>query len=106
MIELMAILAVWRITYFIHAEDGPWNIALNFRAIFIESRQNKTWVELVPKNVIGEMINCFYCLSIWTSIPVMLYLAWLTDWRYAPLYWFGLSGASILLEMIRRRLEE
>lgn len=106
MIELVAAFAVWRLTYLIHDEDGPWNIARNFRAIFIEYKNDGKWATEKPKNMIGEMISCFYCLSVWTSIPVMLYLSWLTDWRYAPLYWLGLSGAAILIEIARRHLAE
>lgn len=97
MIELMAAFAVWRLTYMLHAEDGPGHIFRKFRSIFIEYGQIER-----AKNWIGEMLECFYCTSVWCSLPVAVYLAYLTDLRYILVYWLGLSGLSIMIEVLRR----
>jgi len=56
----VALLAVWRITHLLTAEDGPWNIIAWLR--------RKT-----GSSILGNLLDCFYCLSIWTSIPFCFY---------------------------------
>ena len=45
---------------------------------------------------IGEAMDCFYCLSVWTAAPVAAAVA--RNRREAPLTWLALSGAACLLE--------
>src|ERR1051326_1161430 len=52
----LGILAVWRITHFFQAEDGPWDVAVRLR-------------RLVGNGFWGKLLDCFYCLSIWISAP-------------------------------------
>jgi hypothetical protein len=80
---VLAILGVWRITHLLHAEDGPWNVLAKFR-------------ESLGNRLMGQLLDCFLCLSIWISAP----FAWLTgeSWKERLMLWPALSGAAILLE--------
>ena len=46
----------------------------------------------------GELLSCFYCLSLWIAAP----FAWLLadGWRHRLLLWPALSAGAILLERI------
>src|SRR5215467_837722 len=80
---LLAILGVWRITHLLNAEDGPWNLLVRFR-------------RAIGDGVLGQLLDCFYCLSLWIAIP----FAWVVgqSWKERLLLWPALSGAAILLE--------
>lgn len=84
----LGVLAVWRMTHLFQAEDGPWNVFVKFRSFF-------------GKGGIGALLDCFYCLSLWVSVPFAL---WIGDsWKERVLLWLALSGAAILLERIAKR---
>jgi len=85
---LLGILGVWRTTHLLHAEDGPWKLLAKLRA-------------LLGRTLLGQLFDCFYCLSLWISAPV----AWLTGegWKERLLLWPAFSGAAILLERVSTR---
>jgi hypothetical protein len=80
---LLSALCVWRLTHLLQAEDGPWELVVNFRKLFGSS-------------MIGAMLDCFYCLSVWIAIP----FAWWTgeSWKERGFLWVALSGAASVLE--------
>ena len=78
-------LGVWRLTYQLNAEDGPWDILARLRAV----AGHGPW---------GVLLDCFHCLSLCVSIPFALALA--VGWGQALLLWLALSAAAILLERI------
>jgi hypothetical protein len=82
---ILGALAVWRVTHLLNVEDGPWSIFGRLRRQTCES----FW---------GEVLDCFYCLSIWVAAPFTLLIA--RDWRAAALVWPGLSAAAIMLERL------
>jgi hypothetical protein len=82
---VLGILAVWRITHFLQAEDGPWDCVVRFRRWAGES----FW---------GKLLDCFYCLSVWVSIPFALSMG--ESWWERALLWPSLSAAAIFLERI------
>jgi hypothetical protein len=86
----LGILCVWRVTHFLNAEDGPWDLLVRLR----RRMGNGFW---------GGLLDCFYCLSLWIAAPVALLLA--PGWRERLLLWPGLSGAAILLERATARPE-
>lgn len=85
---LLGILAVWRISHFFHAEDGPWDIVVHLRCIAGEG----FW---------GKLLDCFYCLSVWISAPFSYWLG--NSWGERFLMWLSLSAGAILLERITNR---
>jgi hypothetical protein len=82
---LITVLAAWRITHLIQAEDGPWDIIFKIR----KSLGNGFW---------GNLMDCFYCTSIWISLPfAIFYGKTLFDFFS---YWMAISGGAILLQKI------
>lgn len=81
----LAVLAVWRVTHLLAAEDGPGDILVKLRA-------------RLGRSFAGQLMDCFYCLSLWIAAPAALYITrnWL-DWLVV---WLALSGGACLLERL------
>jgi hypothetical protein len=80
---VLAVLATWRVTHLLAKEDGPADFVVRLRT-------------LVGNGMLGKLMDCFYCLSIWVAAPVALFVAHkFIDWL---LVWLALSGAACLLE--------
>ena len=84
----IGILAVWRITHLLEAEDGPWEMVVRLR-------------RLAGAGFWGKLLDCFYCLSIWVAFPVSMGLA--ERWADVVLLWPALSGGAILLQRATER---
>ncbi|WP_263352183.1 DUF1360 domain-containing protein [Acidicapsa acidisoli] len=80
---LLGVLCVWRITHLFQAEDGPWDVIVRIR-------------QAAGDGIAGQLLDCFYCLSLWISIP----LAWAIGHSIQEKILMGLafSGGAILLE--------
>jgi hypothetical protein len=87
---ILGVLAVWRITHLLNAEDGPWDVLARLR-------------RLAGEGFWGGLLDCFYCLSLWIALPFAALLG--DGWRERLLLWPALSGAAILLERSTRRPE-
>lgn len=79
---LLGVLAVWRLTYLLHAEDGPWDLARRLR----RAAGRRFW---------GRLLDCFYCLSLWVAAPFAAFLG--RDGAERLLLWPALSAGAILL---------
>src|SRR5262245_36761387 len=75
-------LGVWRLTHLLYAEDGPWDL------IFLLRRR-------AGHGFFGGLLDCFYCLSIWTAVPFALAIG--DTWRRRALLWPALSAAAIII---------
>jgi hypothetical protein len=84
----VGLLAVWRTTHLLHAESGPWNLIARFR-------------QTVSSGFFGSLVGCFYCLSLWVSVPFALLTA--DGWKERLLLWLALSAGAILLERLSSR---
>ncbi|MGA2349458.1 MAG: DUF1360 domain-containing protein [Terracidiphilus sp.] len=80
---VLGVLATWRLTHLLAKEDGPGEIFATLRG----------WL---GNSFIGQLMDCFYCLSLWIAAPIAYLL--MNKWREWPLLWLGLSGAACLLE--------
>jgi hypothetical protein len=80
---VLGVLATWRITHLLQAEDGPWDFVVHLR----RAAGTGFW---------GQVMDCFYCLSVWIALPLALVLG--GTWGERVLLWPALSGAAILLE--------
>lgn len=81
----LGVLAVWRVTHLLNAEDGPADIVVRLRS-------------MLGNTMAGRLMDCFYCLSLWIALPVTLPLS-----RSVPegvLTWLALSGGACLLHGI------
>jgi hypothetical protein len=87
---LVGVLVVWRITHLIQAEDGPWNVVARLRG-------------LAGTSILGELMDCFYCLSLWVAAPVAYGLG--ATWWERLWHWPAMSAAAILLERLSARHE-
>ena len=48
----------------------------------------------------GDLLDCFYCLSLWIAAP---FACWLGDsWKERLLLWPALSAAGIMIERLLR----
>lgn len=86
----LGVLSVWRITHLLQAEDGPWNLLVKFRRLF-------------GNGMLGALLDCFYCLSLWVSLPFSYWIG--EGLKERLLLWLAFSGAAILLERISGRPE-
>jgi hypothetical protein len=76
-------LVAWRITHLLAKEDGPFDI------IFLLRKK-------AGAGFFGNLLDCFYCLSIWIALPFGIWLG--QNWIEKILLWLALSGAACLLE--------
>ncbi len=79
---VLAILVVWRLTYLLQAENGPWDMVVRLR----RAAGSGFW---------GDVLDCFNCLSLWIALP----FAWVVGDGVLErlLLWPALSGGAILL---------
>ena len=84
---LLAILAVWRLTHMLSREDGPWDILVRLR-------------RTAGAGMLGKLVACFYCLSIWVALPFAWFLK--GDATETFVGWLAISGGAILLERFTR----
>jgi hypothetical protein len=85
---VLAVLASWRVTHLLANEDGPADIIVRFR-------------KLLGPSLVGQLMDCFNCLSLWVAAPVALFvsrrpLEWL-------LSWLAISGGACLLQRLERQ---
>jgi hypothetical protein len=86
---ILATLAVWRISYLLAREDGPFDLIIRLRARLGEA---------------GRMLDCFYCMSLWLAAPMALFVGPLD--RNWWCIWLALSGAAGLLHRLGERPQE
>ena len=83
---LLAAVAAWRVTHLLACEDGPWDMLARLR-------------RRLGRNILGKLMDCFQCLSLWIAAPFALFLRpTLVEF---VLVWLAISGAACLLERAR-----
>jgi hypothetical protein len=85
---IISLLAAWRVTHLLQAEDGPFDLIYRLR-------------KSLGNSVFGKMMDCFNCLSIWIAMPIAYFLG--ESWPEKILLWLALSGGSIILERITQK---
>jgi hypothetical protein len=81
----LGVLTVWRVTHLFNAEDGPWQLMVRLR-------------RLAGSGFWGELLDCFYCLSLWFAAPLAVVLG--SGVKERLLLWPALSAGAILLERL------
>ena len=81
---VLGVLAVWRMTHLLHLEHGPWGVFARVRAA----------AERVGA---GDLVHCFFCLSLWVALPAAWWLA--ATWPGRVVAWLALSAGAILIEV-------
>jgi Protein of unknown function (DUF1360) len=82
---MLASLAVWRVTHLLAEEDGPGDVV-----VWVRTR--------LGTGMLGRLMDCFYCLSLWIAAPAALLVARRDDVGQWVLSWLALSAAACLLE--------
>jgi hypothetical protein len=82
---ILMLLAVWRVTHLIQAEDGPFDLIFRIR-------------KLAGNGFFGQLMDCFYCLSLWVALPPGFWFG--AGWDQKIILWLALSGGAIILEKI------
>ena len=80
---ILGVLAVWRVTFLLQAEDGPGELLVRLR-------------RLAGNGFFGKLLDCFYCLSLWVALPFAIWIG--ESWKECVLLWLAFSGGAILLE--------
>lgn len=83
---IVAVLATWRVTHLLHAEDGPADLLVKLR-------------RAAGTGFFGSLLDCFYCLSLWVSVPFALVTG--STWLERGMLWLALSGGACLLERLQ-----
>lgn len=87
-VVVLAVLAVWRVTHLLVAEEGPWRM-------FARARRGAAAMRL------DRLANCFYCASVWIAVPFALLVA--EGWREIAITIPALSGGAIVVERLTAR---
>jgi len=87
----IAILATWRVAHLVAREDGPFDLIVRLRA-------------KAGNGMIGRLMDCPYCLSLWLAAPCAFALTPLAHGAAAWfLAWLAISGGASFLERITER---
>jgi hypothetical protein len=87
---VLAVLATWRVSHLIVAEDGPWDLMVRLRR----------WA---GAGTLGRLMDCFYCTSLWVAAPCALVVA--PEVVGGLIAWLAVSGGACLLERATARHE-
>lgn len=101
MLMIISMLAVWRATYMLQEEKGPLEIFRKLQAWF--------WSDPVREGGIKDGLRCFYCTSVWISIPFAIAVVAidpLSPWWSTPMYMLGISAGAIIINLFHSRLEQ
>jgi hypothetical protein len=85
---LIITIVVWRLTHLFSAEDGPFDIIIRFR-------------KLLGNSVLGKLMDCFYCLSVWIGLVFALFIG--KNAVQVVMLTLFYSGAAILAEKITNK---
>jgi hypothetical protein len=81
----LAVLATWRVTHLLAAEDGPGEIVVRLRRAL-----GTGWL--------GNLADCFNCLSLFVAAPATLFVV--QSPIPSVMAWLALSGGACLLERL------
>ena len=82
---VLAVLATWRVTHLLAAEDGPADVIFRLRRAL-----GAGWL--------GRLADCFNCLSLFVAAPAALVVSQRPILSVTA--WLALSGGACLLERL------
>ncbi len=80
-------LAVYRLSFLVAREDGPWGVFRRLRSS-------------VKDSTAGGVFGCVNCLSVWISLPLAAFVG--NSWFEWMVAWWALSGAAVLADRATR----
>ncbi len=81
----LALLATWRVSHLLAAEDGPADVIFHLRKYLAES-------------FFARLMDCFGCVSLWVALPLALFVT--REPLELIVCWLALSGGAMLLERL------
>ncbi len=81
---ILSVLAVYRLSYLIAKEDGPFDVFSVMRG------------KIRQENWIGRGLHCVLCISFWLSFLPAFWLYWGRPINVI-IGWFGIAGAVMVL---------
>ena len=98
MIELLCMLAVWRLSSFLVTEPGPYDIFGKLRhlvGVRYDERSN-------CGGGFGGLFCCVWCMSVWVAAPIALAYAvfgGLSAFN-GVVAWFAFSAGAVIVESV------
>lgn len=87
-IVILSILAVYRISYLIAREDGPFDM-------FVAMRH-----KIGQHNWIGRGLHCILCIDFWLSLPPAIVLFGYAGIPMIIIGWLGMAGGGLIIYKI------
>ena len=88
---LVAVLASYRVAHAIAREEGPFSVFAVIRGRLDPNQE--TWV--------GRGISCAACVSVWTSLVMVLAILYLPEVIMIPLvFWLAVAGGGLILNKV------
>ena len=85
---ILSVLAVYRISYLIAKEDGPFDLFAKIRYKGGSIKHPHDWI--------SRGLNCILCISFWLSLIPVIWLFW-GDVVSITLGWLGIAGGVLVL---------
>ncbi len=85
---LIRVLATYRLSHMIVDEQGPFDLAMNFRTYIYNAPSTPKWVK--------AGFACVLCVSFWVSFPITAVKKGL-KWHEFIIEWLGVAGACLAL---------
>lgn len=79
----LSALAVWRVSFLVAREDGPWDSLTRLR-------------RGLGRGALGKLFGCVKCLSVWVAIPFVFFVG--GGWVERIVVWLALSGVASLID--------
>jgi hypothetical protein len=86
---VLGVLAVWRVTRLLNAEDGPAGVFVGLR-------------RAAGSGALGDLLDCFNCLSLVIAAPFAAILG--EGWTEKGLLWLALSAGAMVLERVMEQI--
>lgn len=105
LLELIAILAVWRLSSLLVMESGPFEMFARLRQLLgVRYDQYNRCTSANGKGLLPGILCCIWCCSMWVSIPAAAALALYQggSWFVAALNWLALSAGAIMVDRLVR----
>lgn len=88
---LVAVLASYRIAHAIAREEGPFSVFAIIRGRLDPNQA--TWL--------GRGISCAACVSVWTSLVMVLAILYLPIEIMTPIaFWLAVAGGALILNKV------
>ena len=82
-VQIIAILAVYRLARMLSIEEGPFEVCTWLR---------NRWVR---DDWIGRGLRCPLCIGFWLALLAAIMIA--PDWQTGIWYWLGIAGAQAII---------